>query len=354
MKYTHLITAALALSYNTAYAEQASQPGPDISLPSLSEPPPPAPPSVVANPTPQVGDLPLASTVDTSLPSSQNTETKAATSPENSATDKQLTAPETPKNSNSSQNSVDIGDTSLPPEILRLLKEKNINISGKAAAQATQSLQAEKEEAEKAKKAEEQRKKEEEEQVRLKEKQREEAVLPSIVHRAPYDYQINSSAQLYKRQYGPNNTHLPIARLEQEYSQYLFVAAVADDIGAIQALLNKGADINARSVSHGYTPLMYATQNRKYRAISHLIVHGAAVDVIGLDGKNALKIATDLNDSDAIGLLLSGGATPIQPASSSVASEYSAPQASSFEEAADVSINSEPLRIADDEPMDLS
>ena len=94
-------------------------------------------------------------------------------------------------------------------------------------------------------------------------------------------------------------------------------AVVADSrrvIQIIDALLDKGADINARD-SQGNTPLMVAANARVVR---HLIERGADVDAVNASGQTLLSMAVDLAErgrADSLYLLLN---EPIQNADGSV------------------------------------
>ncbi|MDJ1406868.1 MAG: ankyrin repeat domain-containing protein [Candidatus Midichloria sp.] len=56
---------------------------------------------------------------------------------------------------------------------------------------------------------------------------------------------------------------MPKAFFHSEYSRLLFAAVNKNDIGAIRALLKKGADINTVSPNYGYTPLIQAVLKKK-------------------------------------------------------------------------------------------
>ncbi|MBS0235752.1 MAG: ankyrin repeat domain-containing protein [Proteobacteria bacterium] len=211
----------------------------------------------------------------------------------------------------------------VPPELLKLLQNKNVQLVNDASEAEMKKAADEKAKQELFKKNEDMRHAQEEQ---LKKKQVELEISPPILYRKPYDHKASGSSQLYKKRYGSNNKHLPVIIDQDEYSRYLFAAAVKDDIGSIAALLRKGADLNARSAQHGYTPLMYAVQNHKHRAVSYLVTHGADLDVVGLDGRNALSVAEDNNDEESYGLLLSAGARHIEVVSTT--RDYYQPEAS--------------------------
>jgi|GEM_PF-1432935 len=140
----------------------------------------------------------------------------------------------------------------------------------------------------------------------------EEGDLPEIANRPVYDYQRTTlSPNINKDQYGENNQHLPKRFYKDEYSALLFVAAVQEDIGAMKALLEKGADINATDTRNGYTPLMYATRENKPQSVRYLLVRGAHYNARAMNGKTALHIAAIKGYLDIMRALLSVGADPL-------------------------------------------
>jgi ankyrin repeat protein len=134
---------------------------------------------------------------------------------------------------------------------------------------------------------------------------------PYIDERKIYDYRNQTlSSQISKDAYGPNNSHLPRTFYIKEYTQYLFIAAVNDDINSIRTFLERGADINAKDAKNGYTPLMYSVLYNKQQAYNYLISKGANVNIKSNDGKTALHIAAMVNNLDAMESLLDQGADP--------------------------------------------
>lgn len=127
--------------------------------------------------------------------------------------------------------------------------------------------------------------------------------------RQPYDYRKQPlPPSISKKQYNRQNQHLPKTFYQSEYSSLLFIAVQSSDIGAIQALLAKGADINAQDASNGYTPLMYAIVYNKFDAFRYLMMSGADVSITTLDGRTALHIAAIYNRVDMFKMLISIGA----------------------------------------------
>ncbi|MDZ5762421.1 Ankyrin repeat domain-containing protein [Candidatus Cyrtobacter comes] len=103
------------------------------------------------------------------------------------------------------------------------------------------------------------------------------------------------------------NEHIQVNTYQHEYSQLLFVAASRGDIGAIKALLDKKADINAQDNINGHTPLMYAIAAGKISAMQYLISKGADINKITYTAKNALHIAAITENREAFKILLKAG-----------------------------------------------
>lgn len=130
-----------------------------------------------------------------------------------------------------------------------------------------------------------------------------------INERPVYDYLNQQPSPLVnKKFYGPNNKHLPKSFDVGEYSQHLFIAAYQDDIGTINALLEKGADINAKDARNGYTPLMYGVLYDRQKAYRLLISKGADLNVKDDNQATALHLAAQKKNLPAIAELIDNGA----------------------------------------------
>ncbi|MBA8666888.1 ankyrin repeat domain-containing protein [Holosporaceae bacterium 'Namur'] len=134
---------------------------------------------------------------------------------------------------------------------------------------------------------------------------------PYIYNRKVYDYRNTIlSPQISKKHYGSNNQHLPKTFYQKEYSEYLFIAAINDDVSSIRAFLEKGADINAQDVKYGYTPLMYSILYNKQKSYNYLITKGADLNIRSNDGKTVAHLAAIANNIKAFELLIDYGVDP--------------------------------------------
>ena len=79
--------------------------------------------------------------------------------------------------------------------------------------------------------------------------------------------------------------------------------------GFVVALLEAGADPNARSRFQDWTPLFHATKNRKHGAsvVSCLLEHGADPHAKNAEGETALHFAARHNNGDICKLLIAAG-----------------------------------------------
>jgi ankyrin repeat protein len=83
-------------------------------------------------------------------------------------------------------------------------------------------------------------------------------------------------------------------------------AAQRGDTTRVQQLLDKGADINAKS--NGRTPLMWAAQNGNTIVLEQLLSKGANINATGIFGWTALILAAQQGHTDCVKVLLQHGA----------------------------------------------
>ncbi len=99
----------------------------------------------------------------------------------------------------------------------------------------------------------------------------------------------------------------PTAAEAAQYSG-LHAAAYRGDVAAINDLLGKKSDLNARD-AYGRTPLHVATHARKVEAARALIKAGANTALLERDRYDAVTIASVADDEDTLRVLLSMGAS---------------------------------------------
>ena len=135
-----------------------------------------------------------------------------------------------------------------------------------------------------------------------------EAASLGLQPRSVYDYRTqNLPPNINKKSYSENNSHLPKAFFQSEYSGLLFSAVHESNIGAIKALLLKGADLNINHRTTGYTPLIYAIAKRKPDVVHYLIINNVDLNKQEKNGKTALHFAAINNDEEIFHMLITAG-----------------------------------------------
>jgi ankyrin repeat protein len=123
------------------------------------------------------------------------------------------------------------------------------------------------------------------------------------------------------------NVHIPSPAEMIDYSRSLFVAIDAQNIGAVKTLIDKGADINAKTVDFGITPLMYAINKGDYAIVKYLVIRGADLNATSQDGSTPLIMAAKYGRNDIIELLVDSGADLYQVDNKNkIAYDYLSPQ----------------------------
>jgi ankyrin repeat protein len=100
---------------------------------------------------------------------------------------------------------------------------------------------------------------------------------------------------------------LAASQLQAAPAQSVVAAVKSHDVGAMRALLKKGADVSATDVD-GTTPLMLAVQERDAGMVQALLAAGAHVDAANRYGATALHTAARNGDAKTALLLLKAGA----------------------------------------------
>lgn len=98
------------------------------------------------------------------------------------------------------------------------------------------------------------------------------------------------------------------ARLTESPSEALLLAAREGHVVHVIASLGEGADVNVRTESNGYTPLLWASARGHTEAVRLLLDAGADVNLQASDGQTALMRAADNGHADIVQLLLDAGA----------------------------------------------
>lgn len=220
---------------------------------------------------------------------------------------------------NNDDQSLHIKTQEVPKYVLDMMREKNVDLGSLANSEANRQIALEKKElSDDVQKKLQQEKllKDREEKIALLKKQKQEEEMMRkdkllaeqyrvFEHRPQYDYRsIEKLDSVHKQVYGPNNQHLPPFIDSHQYSRYLFIAAIEDDVLAMNDLLKKGADINGSDVKNGYTTLMYAVRDNKMKSVIYLINKGADLNVVNHNNRSALHLAMVANNIEAIEVLL--------------------------------------------------
>ena len=87
----------------------------------------------------------------------------------------------------------------------------------------------------------------------------------------------------------------------------LMCAALGGDTARVKALLDHGANVNAKD-SEGHTALMFAVVNLHRDVVELLLEHGADVNARADDGATALLLAASGGDAPLVRALLDRGA----------------------------------------------
>jgi len=95
-------------------------------------------------------------------------------------------------------------------------------------------------------------------------------------------------------------------------NEMLLAAAKAGDVSKVKSLVNKGADVNARTRDMGWSPLHLAIgggHGDVADLVGFLVAHGAEVNAADREGQTPLHMAAGTGNMRAIELLVAHGAT---------------------------------------------
>lgn len=115
-----------------------------------------------------------------------------------------------------------------------------------------------------------------------------------------------------RQHYADKNDNIDINAMSSGGDYAIIEAAWFDNVGAVDALIEAGADLNVEN-SHGYTALTIAASNSKPNTVTivkMLLKAGADIDMPRSSGDTALGLAARNANIDLIKLLLDWGADP--------------------------------------------
>jgi ankyrin repeat protein len=102
---------------------------------------------------------------------------------------------------------------------------------------------------------------------------------------------------------------LLLTACSREYNSELMSAAKGGDIGAVENVLSRSADINEQN-NKGKTALMFAASEGRLEVVRLLLERGANANVADHYGTTALIVAATAGHQQVVSLLLDNGADP--------------------------------------------
>lgn len=112
---------------------------------------------------------------------------------------------------------------------------------------------------------------------------------------------------IYKRDYSPENRHLPKATTREDYDRHLFGAVAANNVNATRAFLNMGKNVNLVN-ANGETLLMTAIRYGAVDTARLLLARGADPRASGSGGMTPLQLAQSSGQYTLVEVLLARGA----------------------------------------------
>lgn len=126
--------------------------------------------------------------------------------------------------------------------------------------------------------------------------------------RHAYNYQrVVLPPSIYKREYDPENRHLPKATTREDYDRQLFGVVAANDVNATRAFLDMGKSVNLENAK-GETLLMTAVRYGALDTMRLLLARGADPRKAGSGGVTALQLAEASGQRAMVEVLLARGA----------------------------------------------
>ena len=98
---------------------------------------------------------------------------------------------------------------------------------------------------------------------------------------------------------GPTDSNIRIAGGKTA----LMLAAANGNVESVRALINKGAEVNAREYTHGWTALVYSIWNQDIHIVEELLNSGADTKSRDKENRTPLEHARISGDADVIRLL---------------------------------------------------
>ena len=129
--------------------------------------------------------------------------------------------------------------------------------------------------------------------------------------RQVYDYRNKEMPKFFQNaEYINKNKHLPKVFYQAGYSKLLFDAVDQKNIGAINTLIERGADINAKDAKSGITPLIRAVEINSESVVRYLVVRGADINAYNLDHKTPMHIAAQNDLMGLFNIMVKNGGDP--------------------------------------------
>ncbi|MEW6736386.1 MAG: ankyrin repeat domain-containing protein [Acidobacteriota bacterium] len=107
-----------------------------------------------------------------------------------------------------------------------------------------------------------------------------------------------------------NNGHISDHIQEKFPATALIAAVIRGESGIVKALIEAGADLNGKDSKYGMTPLMYAVEEDQLEVVKLLVKSGAKVNIKDRSGRTALMRAVAADRQDIVKVLLYNGANP--------------------------------------------
>ncbi len=118
----------------------------------------------------------------------------------------------------------------------------------------------------------------------------------------PISYAIMFSTLQMVKLLESHGAKLSVKNMDSDNTQYIHIAASANNLPVAQYLLSKGADVNARTLS-GFTPLHFAAGKGHMQMVQFLLQQGAKKDAKDFEGKTPRDWALEGNHTQVANLL---------------------------------------------------